>query len=393
MCSVALGTATATLGVVLQGATAAGISFTAALDPSVLQEVLSSRTGRGWVARLAGWLLVAGVVEVASRRRHAVPRIRRVALGADGFAVAGPSSGAVAAIAAASALLVATPALAGHAAVQSPVAVLLPLDVVHVAAMCAWLGGLVSIAVLVPAAGRRLEPAERAQLLAAALTRFSPIALGSVLALAATGVAQATLHLHRLDALTGSAYGRAVAVKVALLAALIGLGAINRRRTLPRLQAVAAGAQAPRRARRTLRRTIGGEIALLVAVLTMTGALVSYAPPAAHPAGGSVEREASGNMDDLSVDVAPARPGVNRIDLYAYRSLDGLPDKDMRDVRIVATPPNGAKPVTFAARAVSPGHFVVPTAPLTTPGAWTLEITGGMPGMPPENAVVNVPIA
>jgi hypothetical protein len=48
--------------------------------------------------------------------------------------------------------------------------------------------------------------------------------------------------------------------------------------------------------------------------------------------------------------------------------------------------------VAFAARAVSPGHFIVPTAPLTTPGAWTLELTGRAPGMPPENAVVNVPI-
>jgi copper transport protein len=390
--SVALGAVTAVLGVVLQAATAAGTSVAAALDPAVLQEVLDTRAGRGWMARLAGWLLVAGVVEVASRRRQAVPRIHRVALGADGFAVAGPSRGPVAAVGIAAALLVATPALAGHAAVQSPVAVLLPLNVIHVAAMCAWLGGLASIALLVPAAGRRLEPAERAQLLAAALTRFSPIALGAVFALAATGVAQAALHLHRLDALTGSAYGRAVAVKVALLAALIGLGALNRRRTLPRLQAVAVGGQAPGAAARTLRNTIGSEIALLVAVLTMTGALVSYAPPAAHPAGGPVERQASGSTDDLHVAVAPARAGVNSIDLYAFRSSDGLADKDMSSVRIVATPPGGAKPVTFAARAVSPGHFIVPTAPLTTPGAWTLELTGRVPGMPPENAVVNVPI-
>src|SRR3954468_16717209 len=143
--SVALGAVTAALGVVLQAATAAGVSLSAALDPAVLHDVLDTRAGRGWIARLVGWLLVAGVVEVAARRRHAVPRIHRVALGADGFAVAGPPRAAVAAIGAAAALLVATPALTGHAAAQSPAA-LLPLDVVHVAAMCAWLGGLASIA-------------------------------------------------------------------------------------------------------------------------------------------------------------------------------------------------------------------------------------------------------
>src|SRR5205823_10609806 len=75
LCSVALGVVTAALGLVLQAATAAGTSFTAALDPAVLQEVLDTRAGRGWLARAAGWLLVAAVVEVASRRRHAVPRI------------------------------------------------------------------------------------------------------------------------------------------------------------------------------------------------------------------------------------------------------------------------------------------------------------------------------
>jgi copper transport protein len=392
LCSVVVGAVTAALGLVLQAATATGTSLTAALDQSVLQEVLDTHAGRGWLARLVGWMLVAVVVEVASRRRHAVPRIQRVALGADGFVVAGPSRGAVAAVGVVAALLAATPGLAGHAAVRSPVALLLPLDIVHVAAMCAWLGGLASIVILVRAAGRRLEPAERAQLLAAALTRFSPIALGSVLALAATGVAQATLHLHRLDALTGSAYGRAVAIKVALLAVLIAVGALNRQRTLPRLRAVAAGGQAPIRAARTLHKTIGGEIALLVAVLTMTGALVSYAPPAAHAARGPVEREASGSMDDLHITVAPARPGMNRIDFYAFRSSDGLADQHMRNVRIIATPPNGAKTMPLAARAVSPGHFIVTTAPLTSPGAWTLQLTGRMSGMPPENAVVNVPI-
>jgi copper transport protein len=395
--SVALGSLTAALGVVLQAATAAGVSLTAALDPALLHDVLDTRAGRGWMARLAGWLLVAGVVEVADRRRHAVPRIQRVALGADGFAVAGPTRGAVTAIGTAAALLVATPALTGHAAAQSPVAALLPLDVVHVAAMCAWLGGLASIAVLVPVAGRRLAPAERAQLLAAALTRFSPVALGSVLALAATGVAQAWLHLHRLDALTSTAYGRAVVIKVALLVILIGLGALNRQRTLPRLRAVATGGQAPGRAARTLRSTIAGEIALLVAVLTVSGALVSYAPPAAQSksAPRSVEREASGNMDDITIDVAPARPGPNRIDLYASRLSDGLPDKDMHDARVIASPPGNAQPQTLAARVVSPGHFVIPTAALSTPGAWTLELTARseqMPGMPAEHVVVNVPI-
>src|SRR3954452_4486604 len=52
--SVALGAVTAALGVVLQAATAAGTSVTAALDPAVLQEVLGTRAGRGWLSRPGG---------------------------------------------------------------------------------------------------------------------------------------------------------------------------------------------------------------------------------------------------------------------------------------------------------------------------------------------------
>ena len=100
-------------------------------------------------------------------------------------------------------------------------------------------------------------------------------------------------------------------------------------------------------------------------------------------------------MDDLHVEVGPGRTGANRIDLYAFRQSDGLADKDLRDVRIIATPPGGAPPVTLVVRSVSPGHFTVAAAPLSSPGAWTLELTGRsdqMAGMPPEHAVVHVPI-
>lgn len=178
---------------------------------------------------------------------------------------------------------------------------------------------------------------------------------------------------------------------------LVVLGALNRQRTLPRLRAVAAGGQSPGRTARVLRRTITGEIALLVAVLTVSGALVSYAPPAAqsNSTPRAVEREASGTMDDLHVEVGPGRTGPNRIDIYAFRQSDGLADKDLRAVRIIATPPGRARPVALISRAVSPGHFTVSAAAFTTPGAWTLELTGRseqMPGMPPEHAVVHVPI-
>src|SRR5204863_7930278 len=85
-----------------------------------------------------------------------------------------------------------------------------------------------------PAAGtHQLEHHERTELLAAVLSRFSTVALASVGALVVTGAGQTIVHVERLDALTGTAFGRAILVKTALLGVLIGLGALNRQRTLP----------------------------------------------------------------------------------------------------------------------------------------------------------------
>ena len=207
-----------------------------------------------------------------------------------------------------------TPALAGHAHTQSPVALLVSADVVHVVGMSAWLGGLVFLLFAVPAATRALEPADRTRLLAATLQRFSPLALASVLALAVTGTIQALVEVRTLDALTGTAFGRAVAIKAILLLVLIGLGAINRQRVVPSLRRLAAGGAAPGDAGRLLRRTLRAEVALIVTVLAVTGALTGYAPPTAATAATAGPVSVTQRMGplDLQMTIDPARVGPTR---------------------------------------------------------------------------------
>ena len=80
--------------------------------------------------------------------------------------------------------------------------------------------------------------------------RFSPIALACVVALAATGVVQALIDMGwSLSALTDTPFGRAVLIKVALLAVLVGLGAVNRQRVVPGLRRLADGGEPPGRGR------------------------------------------------------------------------------------------------------------------------------------------------
>jgi len=129
--------------------------------------------------------------------RHATAPagLQRVALGADGLAAPGPRRIPLALAAIPASFIAIAPALAGHASVQQPVAVLLPLDVAHVLAMSAWIGGLVLALVALPAATRVLAPADRTRLLAANVLRFSPIALVCVAVLLVTGTIQAIEHI------------------------------------------------------------------------------------------------------------------------------------------------------------------------------------------------------
>ena len=124
--------------------------------------------------------------------------------------------------------------------------------------MAAWLGGLGALLVLLPAATRRLAGGERTQLLAAVLLRFSPLALACVVALVITGTVQGLLHLDGLQHLVDDAYGRLLLAKLALLTLLVGLGAVNRRRLLPRLRAAAGRVTRPARTGACCRRPARG---------------------------------------------------------------------------------------------------------------------------------------
>ena len=142
--------------------------------------------------------------------------------------------------------LVLSPALSGHASTQSPSALLIPMDVLHVVAMSVWIGGLVTLVLALPGATRAFTTPDRTRLLAAALARFSPLALASVCVLLATGLVQSYVHVRSLDNLIDTGYGRAVLVKFCMLLVLIALGAHNRNRALPRLKAACRRTQIPR---------------------------------------------------------------------------------------------------------------------------------------------------
>jgi copper transport protein len=276
--AVLLGLVATALAIVLEGATAAGVSFWRALDPDVLEPVADTRVVEAWMVRFVIWL-VLGVLLLSALGARRAPVLRRAALGAEGAAAGPPLSRpqGVLIVAAVIALALTAP-LAGHTGDHSPEALLVCADTAHVLCMSVWLGGLVLLLVAVPVATRVLSPTERTPLLAGVVGRFSRLALIAVALLALTGVIQSLSLVASFGALVDTAYGRLVLAKIVLLSALVALGAYNQRRSLPRLRRLAAGDEEPGRAAALLHRAVAWEVAFILAVLGVTSVLVATTP-------------------------------------------------------------------------------------------------------------------
>lgn len=369
-----IGAVSAAAGIVLEGAEAAGVSGFAALRGTIVRETLETRFGAVWALTALAWLafgLLAALVlrgAVPSRRTAASRNSSRRGR----WEVRAPA--AAAALVLPLLLPVLEPALAGHGSTQAPVVLNFAMNAIHVAAISIWVGGLGALLLVLPAATRRLEPAERSRLLAAVVSRFSGIALLAVLAILVTGLIQAYVYVRHLDALLSSGYGRAVLAKVLLLAATIAIAAYNRRRALPRLRRVAAGGEAPGGAGLSLRRALRAELALLLVVLGVTAALASYAPPVSGSSGPfAVETELG--PAHLEMTVEPARVGANEVHLYLFDAISGAPFRRAREVTLTASLPDRDISLPLEPRRAGPGHYVAPGAFLNAPGEWRIEVT------------------
>jgi copper transport protein len=195
-----------------------------------------------------------------------------------------------------------------------------------------------------------------------------------VAALVGSGIAQAIPELESLSDLTQTAFGRALLAKIVLLPALLALGAWNRQRARPQLARLAAGGEPPGRAGALLRRSLRGEALLMLAVLGVTSALVSYAPPSSSAHGPFSDALALGPVR-LELTVDPARPGANALHAYLFRRSDGAQYDRVRELRLSASlPDKRIGPLHLRADRAGPGHYVVRRAQVAPAGDWKLEI-------------------
>jgi copper transport protein len=347
----ALGAVGAAAQIVLEGAEAAGISGFSALKWSIVEETLGTHFGTVWGYAFLAWVVFAAALPLLLRHRRAR------------FALAPPLV-----------YLVLAPALGGHASTQSPIGLNFPVNVVHVGAMAIWLGGLATLLLVLPAATRALEPAARSCLLAAALGRFSRLALLMVAAILLTGLVQAYVYVRHFDDLFSTGYGRAVLAKFLLLLVVIGFAAYNRRRSVPALKRIAESGQTPGRTGVLLRRALRGEVAVLLVVLGVTAALASYAPPVSAQ-GGPFETTTAFGPTQLEIAVDPARVGANQIHIYLFDSKTGAQYTKGRELKVTASLPEKGISLGLEPQPAGPGHYIVSDALLNAPGTWKLTLT------------------
>lgn len=187
--------------------------FADAFDLVGLQSVLDTKPGAALVSRLlllgAAALFIAVLFGTYARREDEQEKKDLTF----GLAVGG---GVVAAG------IAATWAMSEHASTGIQASIAMPVDVAHLLAVAAWLGGLASLLVALyrtPDIG------------SAAVRRFSAVAFGSVVVLAATGIYQSWRQVGSWSALTGTRYGQLLILKVALIAVLLAVAWFSRRWT------------------------------------------------------------------------------------------------------------------------------------------------------------------
>ncbi|MFJ8910861.1 copper resistance D family protein [Amycolatopsis sp. NPDC102389] len=249
-----LGFAGTVAGLGLQGAWAAQRPAADLFDWDLLGQVLDTQFGRVWFAKALLWLLAGVVLADLMQRGRAAAKSAAWRAGA-GVVTLG---------------LLRTTGLTGHA-VESGRPLLTQLaDLVHLAGICAWIGGL---AVLLFGVLSRRDPGE----LAAVVPRYSRLAMVSVFAVIVAGVVLAWQTVGSWDRLSTTDYGRTLVVKLLVLAVVLVIAQGSKSWVARRLD-FAVVLRGDAATVRPFVHSVAAETALVIVVLFAASLLVTASP-------------------------------------------------------------------------------------------------------------------
>ena len=364
----------------LQGPYAAGAGIGDAFKWTVVHDVLRTRFGHVTEVRLLLLLVAAALLPFMSSfdRERGVPAWW-VAIGS-----------------VVAALLAATPGYAGHAATGDFTIFAVPLDTLHVLAMSVWLGGLAVL--LLAAFGGGFSGGLRRS-----LATFSRVAFWCVIVLVLSGVFASWRQVgFSIDGYTSTSYGNILLVKLAIVVGLVGLAAISRsivrrHRTAPLNAPDSAIAAIDERTVAGLRRSVGLEVVLGIAVLAVTAILVNAQPARSELApklfSGTVAAGTGDSAMTITVTIDPARVGLNTIHVYTLTPKGA--DLNVRDMSAKLVSADGTTSVPANLVRAGPNHFLTNDATVTAAGTYrmliqVLQVKNGL--LVPTAGVLTVPI-
>ena len=152
----------------------------------------------------------------------------------------------------------------------------LAADILHLFAAAAWIGGLVSL-VLLLSVTRRDRTLAGVSFARDATQSFSTMGVAIVVVIFATGIVNAWILVGSLHALVVTGYGRLLMLKLALFAVMLAFAAVNRFWLTPRLGPPPEG-EPQLGVFRLLTRTSVVEIALALMIFAIIGMLGTLHP-------------------------------------------------------------------------------------------------------------------
>jgi putative copper resistance protein D len=246
----------------------------------------------------------------------------------------------------------------------------LTADVLHLAAVGVWIGGLSPLVMLLSAANR--SNGRDCVSITTAVHRFSLFGITSVGVLLATGIVNSWYLVGSVNNLVETVYGQLVLLKLGLFAALVVIATVNRFHLTPQLPSAQA-------ARKLLRNSMV-ETALGLAVVFVVG-LLGTLPPAVHshhhvpittiPADASfVHIHSKQGMADVIIEPGHTGTASATIRLWTedFRPLDA------QEVSVILTGPDGSKPTTRSASLGSDAAWRTDGIELSRAGNWTVAV-------------------
>jgi copper transport protein len=250
-------------------------------------------------------------------------------------------------------------AASGHASTAPPQWLTRPAVFLHGIGLAWWVGALLPLMALA------LSPA---QSLLPVLHRFSKGAVPVVGIVALTGLLLAVIQLESFQALISTNYGWILCIKLALVAVLLALAALNRFRLTPALQS-------PSQDTRPLVRSIGFECAVVVGILALVAGWRFTPPPRSLASAVRPPLALHIHSDKAMFQVLISRSRAGTDDFVLQIMAGDATPLQAKEVSLfLSLPEKGIEPLERKAARDADGIWTIRDVPIPFAGLWRIRI-------------------